>query len=294
MKPSKEERALLDSLTPDPEIVDRYISRKVSKAQILDLDLLSYAMDRKVNVLLKGPTGPGKTMLCMAFAASEGLPFFAVPCHGGAELSTTMGRRYRDKDGMWPYRYAPVPLIQRHGGVILWDEVNFLPPKIAAYVHPMLDKRRQLILTENDDEVIPAHDETLHIAAYNPGYRNTYKPNEAFLNRFGIQITWDYDPEVERQLVASPTLRKIAQNLRDQPEIISTPVSTNMLDEFERIVEDLGLTYAIYNFVEHFVTGHEREAVSKIIELEADNLRGEYAKGLGRNPDRGLLLEGGS
>jgi len=117
------------------------------------------------------------------------------------------------------------------------------------------------------DTVFTAHEETMVIAAYNPNYRGTKKLNEAFLNRFAIKIPFPYDQGVEKQLLYSERLIEVANQLRASYNDgeISTPVSTNMLIEFERFAldPDLGYGFAVENFLSAF-DDSDRQSVSNV------------------------------
>jgi MoxR-like ATPase len=93
----------------------------------------------------------------------------------------------------------------------------------------------------------------LVIADMNPDYAGTQRMNPAFRNRFGIQLEWDYDDLVEAQLIESRNLLLMARQIRtDAASAMTTPVSTNMLMEFEDIVRSTGnLAFAKLNFRTH-------------------------------------------
>jgi hypothetical protein len=107
-----------------------------------------------------------------------------------------------------------------------------------------------------------------------PNYRGTMELNAAFKNRFDFKIPWDYDNDVEERLVKYPTLRDIAKRLREMYGMeIQTPVSTNMLMEFESFAANpiLSMEFATMNFVSAFHPD-EQEAVTKVFELNKTKL----------------------
>jgi hypothetical protein len=103
--------------------------------------------------------------------------------------------------------------------------------------------------------------------------------NAAFKNRFAFKVQWGYDEDVEARLVKFPTLRDVAKKVRDLVGTeITTPVSTNMLMEFETFATDttLGLDFAMANFISAF-DGDEQGAVKNVLDLNRATLSREVA-----------------
>lgn len=266
----------LSHLIPDERFSKEYISRRVFG--VLDLDLLRYAKAVGSNVMIFGPTGPGKTSLVLAYAAAENLPVATIQCHGAVDPSTFWGGLVIDPDtgNLKGWEDSEATEIIKHGGILYLDEVNFLPAKIAATLHGLLDKRRQITLLEKGNEVIEAHPDLQIIASYNPNYEGTKPLNEAFKNRFKIKVEFDYDPAVEAQLLCVPVLQTLATKLRESHTRgdLDTPTSTNMLVEFEELAVDLSYEFAVGNFLNAFTT-EERKAVREVIDLHADRIKAE-------------------
>ena len=107
----------------------------------------------------------------------------------------------------------------------------------------------------------------------NPDYEGTRPLNKAFRNRFAIQLNWDYDTKIESQLVQSASLISMANALRAEAAKggFETPISTNMLQEFEEIVESISIDFAIDNFVTHFAAD-ERPAVLQVVKTYRQNI----------------------
>lgn len=269
----------LDHLLLPQWFADDYISRELDGVR--DLDVLDTAKSLGHNVLIYGPTGPGKTSLAMAYAASHNLPFGAIPCHGAVEDKQFFGgltpKPVEGGGTAWEWQDGIVTTIVRHGGVLLLDEVNFLHPRIGAVLHPLLDKRRQITLLNNGGEVINAHPNVIVIAAYNPDYEGTRPLNEAFKNRFAFQIHMDYDSGIEGELVSHSVLLEVGTKLRDAQRKgdLDTPISTNKLMEFEDITAELGFDFAITNFVSSFKL-HEQPIVAEIMEMNDSRLRADF------------------
>lgn len=258
---------------------DDYISREYDG--VTDLDVIGKAKEMGHNVLLYGPTGPGKTSLAMAYAAANNLPFGSIPCHGAIEDKAFFGglipKAAKSGGSSWEWQDGIVTLIVKHGGVLLLDEVNFLHPRIGAVLHPLLDKRRQITLLNDGGRVIQAHKDLVVVAAYNPDYEGTRPLNKAFKNRFAFQMFMDYDTDIENQLVGHSSLMAVATKLRDAQKLgdIETPISTNRLMEFEDIAEELGFHFAVSNFISTFAP-HEQAIVSETMEMHMTRLMPDF------------------
>ena len=262
----------LEHLVLPIEHYEDYISREIGGHS--DLDIMHTAKELGHNVLIYGPTGPGKTSAVMAYAAREKLPYYSIPCNGAITPREFIGGIVPAKGGngagpKYVWQDGPVSQIMRVGGVINLDEVNFLHPRIGAVFHSALDKRRQIQLLENGGEIVEAHPDTLFVATFNPDYEGTRPLNKAFKNRFAIKMKFDYDRDIENQIIQYPILLSLAQRLREQHRdgTLETPISTNMMMEFEDFAELLGVDFAIENFTSAFMD-HEQPVIREVLELK--------------------------
>lgn len=274
----------VQDMVPPAWVADQYVSRTVNK--VLDLDLLSYAATQGWNVLFYGPTGAGKSHLVRAWAAQEGLPYGAVPCNGAADSASMFGGHSQDEDGKWHWQDGIVTKLVRHGGVLDLDELNMARPAIMAVLHSLLDKRRSIVLMDNGGEVVKAHDDLLIVASYNPDYAGTFELNEATRNRFELKFPWDYSDDVESVLIPeSDSLRKMVKDLRKQQRegVIDSPVPTNVMMEFIAVAEDIGLDFAVANFVNNF-RDDEQDSVSNVVTLHKDRIADDLRRAFGRDP----------
>lgn len=262
-----------------PEPSTTYVSRtRALGNERSDFEVLDYAHELRHNVLIEGPTGLGKTSAVIAWAGHHRKHFYAVSSNVAIDPSQLFGKFVPDGIGGFRWQDGPVTDLVRHGGVLLINEVNFLPERISTVLFSLLDARREITLLDHSGEVITAHDDLLIVGDLNPDYEGTRPLNKALRNRFAIQMAWDYDAEIERQLVRGTSLRDLAALLRraQQRGEVDAPTSTGMLVEFEQVAAGLGLDAAIHNLINHFPTEEEREAVHVVILALADNLKTDY------------------
>ena len=263
---------------PDPS--PTYVSRRTALgANRTDFQVLDYAHAHHYNVLIEGPTGLGKTSAVIAWAGRNSKPFYAVSSNVAIDPSQLFGKFVPDGIGGFHWQDGPVADLVRHGGVLLINEINFLPERISTVLFSLLDSRREITLLDHDGEVIAAHQDLLIVGDLNPDYEGTRPLNKALRNRFAIQMSWEYDDDIERQLVRGTSLRELAGLLRraQHDGEVDAPVSTGMLVEFEQIASGLGLDAAIRNLVNHFPTDEERQAVTVVFSAMLMNLESDYA-----------------
>jgi hypothetical protein len=253
------------AIVPGQEMYTSYVSRKVGG--VVDMEMFAYAHSKKYNVLIEGPTGAGKTSGVLAYAAKNMLPFYSTPSSIGLEPSQLFGRFIPDEDHTgYVWQDGPITHLVRYGGVLLINEINFIPSRVSTVLFSLLDKRRTIQLLDHRGEVLTAHDDLLIVADMNPDYKGTAQLNAALRNRFAIQQYWDYDPAVESKLVPYPELVRLAVKLRVDAENITTPTTTNMLQDFVVHAKDMGWDFAVDAFATRYA-GEERAAVAKVLEL---------------------------
>lgn len=274
---------------PEARYATDYIHRDISGVR--DFTVFDRAFRKGQNILLYGPTGPGKTSAFMAWAAHRQKPFYSVASNIALDPSQMFGKYIPDEDGKFVWADGGVTDIVRHGGLLLFNEINFLSPRISPVVFELLDKRREITLLDRKGEKVRAHRPdcwcalpervcrkrwVLIGADMNPDYAGTGVLNAAFRNRFPLQVYWDYDLAVEASLVKSEVLRELAVNGRRlMGTKLETPIPTNALVEFESLAKDFGLDFATENFVGRF-TVEERPAIQGVFSNLMDRLKADF------------------
>lgn len=268
----------LDSLIPAPSVAGGYIQRRLPGG-FTEFDTYEAALASGHNVLVSGPTGSGKTYSWRAFAATKGLPFYTVATNGAMDMATLLGSWVPDLSGGLVWQDGVITtMVRQRRGVVLFDEINMGTERNLARFYDLWDARRELVLYEHYGEVlrVPADEDAQFLvgAAYNPGYRGTRELSQALPNRFAFKLRFDYDSDIEAQLVPSGSLREVASKLRGMSREIRTPVSTNMQIEFCEIAMAFNVEYAIANFCEAFPAG-ERESVAQVMGLHRSTIKQE-------------------
>jgi nitric oxide reductase NorQ protein len=156
-----------------------------------DLDLLIDAisiLSMGKNILLKGPTGAGKTKFAETLSHLFNQPMFSVNCSVDLDAESLLGFKtlaYKEDKQVIEFIPGPVINAMNHGHFLYIDEVNMAKPETLPLINGVLDYRRT-ITNPFTNEVITAKEGFAVIAAINEGYIGTVPLNEALKNRFVV------------------------------------------------------------------------------------------------------------
>ncbi|MBK1635917.1 MULTISPECIES: CbbQ/NirQ/NorQ/GpvN family protein [Rhodovulum] len=149
-----------------------------------EVDLFEAAYAAKMPVMLKGPTGCGKTRFVEHMAWKLGKPLVTVACNEDMTASDIVGRFLLDADGT-RWQDGPLTFAARHGAICYLDEVVEARQDTTVVIHPLTDNRRVLPL-EKKGELLNAHPDFHLVISYNPGYQSLMKDlKQSTKQRFG-------------------------------------------------------------------------------------------------------------
>lgn len=138
-----------------------------------ECDVFALAHRTQLPLLLKGPTGCGKTRFVAHMAARLGRPLHTVACHDDLSAADLIGR-YLLKGGETVWVDGPLTRAVREGAICYLDEVVEARKDVAVVLHPLTDDRRILPIDRTNEELTAAPGFML-VASYNPGYQNILK-----------------------------------------------------------------------------------------------------------------------
>jgi nitric oxide reductase NorQ protein len=166
-----------------------------------EIDVFSAAYQVRMQVMLKGPTGCGKSRFIEHMAWVLNRPLITVACTEDMTASDLVGRYLLDASGT-RWQDGPLTVAARIGAICYLDEIVEARADTIVVIHPLADHRRQLPL-EKKGELVNAHADFQLVISYNPGYQSMMKDlKQSTRQRFG-GIDFDYPPaEIEIEVVA--------------------------------------------------------------------------------------------
>jgi len=247
---------------------DGYIPRKLYGTT--DLKILENLYNKRLNTMVVGETGTGKTHAVRNLCFMKKLPYKRISLNGATTPEELIGQLIPSNNGDLVWVDGWVTRMVRYGGVLVLDEINACPPEILFVLQSLTDGERTLTLTQNDGEIIKAHKDLWIVCTMNPSdvYIGTKSLNQSFRDRFEV-IEWDYDENVERKLGISEHILKVANQLRKMYKEgeFQSAVSTRALLQFEKNVQNIGKIPAREIFFNKFSNNEDRSIVKEVFEL---------------------------
>lgn len=165
------------------------------------------ALSMGKNILLKGPTGAGKTKFAETLSNLFNQPMFSVNCSVDLDSESLLGFKtlsYEDEKQVIEFIPGPVINAMKHGTFLYIDEINMAKPETLPLINGVLDYRRT-ITNPFTNEMVTAKDGFGVIAAINEGYVGTVPLNEALKNRFVVIEVPYIKGEQLKQLIQTNT-----------------------------------------------------------------------------------------
>jgi nitric oxide reductase NorQ protein len=152
-------------------------------------------------LLLKGPTGCGKTRFVEHMAARLGRPLYTVACHDDLSAADLIGR-YLLRGGATEWVDGPLTRAVREGAICYLDEVIEARKDVTVVLHPLTDNRRTLLIDRTGEELV-APPGFMLVASYNPGYQNILKRLKPSTRQRFLSVTFGFpDAETEVAVVS--------------------------------------------------------------------------------------------
>ncbi|MBE9505152.1 MAG: CbbQ/NirQ/NorQ/GpvN family protein [Proteobacteria bacterium] len=203
-----------------------------------EVELFEAAYESGMAVMLKGPTGCGKTRFVSHMAHRLGLPLNTVSCHDDLTASDLVGR-YLIKGGETLWVDGPVTRAVRQGGICYLDEVVEARKDTTVIIHPLGDDRRVLTIEKTGEELV-APDSFMLVISYNPGYQHILKDLKPSTRQRFMALEFDYPPlELETEIVVkesglderrASTLVQLGQKMRHLDDSgLESPPGTRLL-----------------------------------------------------------------
>ena len=219
-----------------------------------EVELFETAYEQQIPVLLKGPTGCGKTRFVEYMSwrlhqhlgdATQGVPLITVACHEDLSASDLVGRYLLEGDDtVWID--GPITRAVKYGAICYLDEIVEARKDTTVLIHPLTDYRR-LLPIDKRGELLEAAEGFLLVLSYNPGYQSALKDLKHSTRQRFIAIEFDYPPrDKEAEIIRTESgctpedsveLAKLGEKVRNLKEHgLGEGVSTRLLVYAGRLI----------------------------------------------------------
>ncbi len=174
------------------------------QAQKNETELFEHAYSNQLPLLIKGPTGCGKTRFIQHMAAKLGRQLYTIACHDDLTAADLVGRHLIG-DGETYWHDGPLSKAVREGAICYLDEVVEARKDTTVVLHPLSDDRRILPI-ERTGEELKAPPEFMLVVSYNPGYQNLLKGMKPSTRQRFISMRFNYpDSATEKTIIQKET-----------------------------------------------------------------------------------------
>ncbi len=244
-------------------VTEEYVAREEPYYLPLhdEVEVFRAAFKEHIPVLLKGPTGCGKTRFVEHMAwrlgheqskgkskdKQTGLPLITVACHEDLTASDLVGR-YLLEGASTRWIDGPLTRAVRTGAICYLDEVVEARKDTTVLIHPLTDYRR-ILPVEKRSEILEAHPDFMLVISYNPGYQSALKDLKHSTRQRFVSIEFSYPPkELECEIIAHESgvdadtamdLAKLGEKVRNLAEHgLQEGVSTRLLAYAGRLIRE--------------------------------------------------------
>lgn len=170
------------------------------QSQHNEIELFEHAYNNQLPLLIKGPTGCGKTRFIHHMAAKLNRPIYTVACHDDLTAADLVGRHLIG-DGETYWQDGPLSKAVREGAICYLDEVVEARKDTTVVLHPLSDDRRVLPI-ERTGEELKAPPEFMLVVSYNPGYQNLLKGMKPSTRQRFVSMRFNYpDKDTEKTIL---------------------------------------------------------------------------------------------
>jgi nitric oxide reductase NorQ protein len=167
--------------------------------QAEEIALFGHAFRQRLPLLIKGPTGCGKTRFVEHMAARLGRPLITVSCHDDLSAADLVGRHLIGPNGtVWAD--GPLARAVRTGAICYLDEVVEARKDTTVVLHPLADDRRVLPIERTGEQLV-APPEFMLVISYNPGYQNLLKSLKPSTRQRFVALTFRYPTAAVEQAI---------------------------------------------------------------------------------------------
>ena len=207
--------------------------------------VFGHAFKNKIPLLLKGPTGTGKSRFVEYMAHQLDQQLITISCHEETSSTDLIGR-FIIKGAETVWLDGPLTTAVKEGAILYLDEVAEARPDVIVAIHSLTDHRRELFI-DKLGETVKAHENFMLVASFNPGYQRGFKELKPSTRQRFVAISFDYpEANLEREILimesgVDPDIAKklvsIGSKIRNLTELgLSETVSTRLLVDAAKLI----------------------------------------------------------
>ncbi|MDQ7042707.1 MAG: CbbQ/NirQ/NorQ/GpvN family protein [Sulfurimonas sp.] len=225
------------------------MSQTYYKAQANEVELFEAAASMNLPILIKGPTGCGKTRFIEAMGEKLGRNVYTVVCHDDLSAADLIGRHLIDDNATY-WQDGPLTKAVREGGICYLDEIIEARKDTTVVLHSLADYRRVLPI-DRTGELIEAHPDFMLVVSYNPGYQNVLKGMKPSTKQRFIALTFNYpNAEVEKEILIKES--GVDADIADKLVSIASEIRNLNDSDIQEAVSTRLLVYAAKLIVQGF------------------------------------------
>lgn len=211
-----------------------------------EVEVFNHTYQQKLPLLLKGPTGTGKSRFIEYMAHSLNKDLITVSCHEETSSTDLIGR-YIIKGAETVWLDGPLTSAVKKGAILYLDEIAEARPDVLVAIHSLTDHRRELFI-DKLGITVKAHPDFMLVASFNPGYQKGFKELKPSTRQRFIAMSFDYaDEKIEKLIITKETeisdsdakkLVQIATKIRNLTELgLTETVSTRLLVDAGKLIK---------------------------------------------------------
>lgn len=212
-----------------------------------EIEVFKQINQLQLPLLLKGPTGSGKSRFIEFMANELNKTLITVSCHEETSSTDLIGR-FIIKGAETVWIDGPLSIAVKNGYILYLDEVAEARPDVIVAIHSLTDHRRELFI-DKLGETIKAHPDFLLVASFNPGYQKGFKELKPSTRQRFVALSFDYpNPKIEAEILINETgiqsdiaqkLVAIGTKIRNLTELgLTETVSTRLLVDAAKLIKN--------------------------------------------------------
>jgi len=232
-----EEKNILKVLKQDEQPFYHPIDREV--------EVFEKVYENKIPLLLKGPTGTGKSRFVEFMAYQLDKKLLTISCHEETSSTDLIGR-FIIKGAETIWIDGPLTIAVKEGCILYLDEIAEARPDVIVAIHSLTDHRREIFI-DKLGITIKAHPDFMLVASFNPGYQRGFKELKPSTKQRFVAVSFAYpDASVEMEILIQETnidadtakkLVKIGNKIRNLTELgLAETVSTRLLVDAAKLI----------------------------------------------------------